>query len=1208
MPLPKLVGLAISAAFYAASYFLRPSQNSEQGKVENIPIQQSEYGGLVQLFWGTVRIGGNIVWASQLEQRSSTESAKGGPKVTTFTYFTDFAVMLGERRIRDVLKIWADGKVIFDRANVSDPVQSDPHFEDEDAPGSLFGPLFTSVTAESGLNFRIYHGSETQEPDTLIQADVDGKYGAGSTPAYRGRSYIVFEDFALTNFGNRIPNLTFEVVAENENPGGPVSPLSVTVSPTDLDFNTSPVNISLDSDRGLVYYLDNTSSVPVDINGVDLDVIDVLVSGITPATVFLSPRHNRLNERTGFLRGLGGNTLGFNSDYHIVDSTTFTTVVTSPAATPNDARRLESGGAVASQSSGGVNYDAYVFLNNNSVSSRGIYIRGHDMGILEEDVTGDDLGNIEVGESIGAGAHIRSPVVGTGADGRHAYAMIGADDPSAYDSILLYAVGINTDDAGMALFDDYADEDLVDPVPVSLKHGVRDTFIPADFGLTEFGPSDTTKEIALVYDRQSQALLVFVRGDAAGSYKCGKWTRTDGIVGVLDVPSMPQQGHHAYASGAFAWCTPATDSSTKTKVCLLHISEFRLDDVLDGESTESQLTAGDWGLASFGDAIHAVWDSRRFSLYGLEGGDKPYRIHLGSAEAEGVTLANIVEDLCVLSGLQSGSDIDVSELVDTTVQGYVVAGQQTSRASIQPLSDMYFFDGVESDYKLRFLDRGRASSLTLEEDDFVVSGDDAERSYTQTRVQESEIPTSVQFTYLDPGNEYQVGAQQASRVLVPRPTVRSNNQQTIETPIVVDSNTARQTAEKTLFTRWNEREGFEFKYGFGGLRLDPCDVILMNLNNSRQVRLRLDSSDVGADLSIEMRGVQEAANQYVSTIVGQGGNALEVTPVTTRPSTLFLMDMPFIRDTDDPGVVAPLMYWAAGMSGSVVFPGAVLYESLDLSSYDDISSTNVAASWGRLTEALPAPASPWTWDRVNSITLSVGQGADQFESADEIDVLTGVTSVNGLAIIRSNGEVEIIQFADVEIIGTNRVRLTNLLRGRRGTEVFADEAHAVGSLAVLLTESSLRSFTDAVFEIGQAHSYKLVSIGRTLEATTAQAQTPDGRSLRPYAPVQLKATLDGSDIDLTAERRTRLNGELMDGSGVVPLNEESEAYELDIFDTDGETVLRTITGLTSPAYTYLDADITTDFGGAIVELTVAWYQISATVGRGFPGKATIEVL
>jgi len=106
--------------------------------------------------------------------------------------------------------------------------------------------------------------------------------------------------------------------------------------------------------------------------------------------------------------------------------------------------------------------------------------------------------------------------------------------------------------------------------------------------------------------------------------------------------------------------------------------------------------------------------------------------------------------------------------------------------------------------------------------------------------------------------------------------------------------------------------------------------------------------------------------------------------------------------------------------------------------------------------------------------------------------------------------------------------------------------------------------------------------------------------------VHVAATIVGSDISLTWERRSRVNGGLMDGTGTVPVGEASEAYEVDIIAADGKTVLRTLTATTTAA-TYAAADIATDFGAVPSELNVAVYQISAEVGRGFGRIDLLEV-
>ncbi len=59
----------------------------------------------------------------------------------------------------------------------------------------------------AALTWRLHAGSETQDPDGLLVAHI----GADETPAYRGLAYIVFERLPLADFGNRLPQLSFEV-------------------------------------------------------------------------------------------------------------------------------------------------------------------------------------------------------------------------------------------------------------------------------------------------------------------------------------------------------------------------------------------------------------------------------------------------------------------------------------------------------------------------------------------------------------------------------------------------------------------------------------------------------------------------------------------------------------------------------------------------------------------------------------------------------------------------------------------------------------------------------------------------------------------------------------------------------------------------------------------------------------------------------------
>ena len=94
------------------------------------------------------------------------------------------------------------------------------------------------------------------------------------------------------------------------------------------------------------------------------------------------------------------------------------------------------------------------------------------------------------------------------------------------------------------------------------------------------------------------------------------------------------------------------------------------------------------------------------------------------------------------------------------------------------------------------------------------------------------------------------------------------------------------------------------------------------------------------------------------------------------------------------------------------------------------------------------------------------------------------------------------------------------------------------------------------------------------------------------------STLD----DITTFLRTRIGGDWRDNVD-VPLAEESERYEVEIYS--GMTLKRTITGLTTPSTIYTAAQQVTDFGSTQSSVSVKVYQLSAAVGRGNAGIASI---
>jgi hypothetical protein len=158
------------------------AKGGEGPRLTELAVQTSTYGTPLPWVFGTMRIGGCVIWATDLvEHRSSSAGGKGQPKTTSYSYSASFAVALSGRPVAGVGRIWADGKLL------------------RGAAGDF----------KSQTGFRLHLGGEDQAVDPLISA-AEG----GLAPAHRGLAYAVFEDFQLADYGNRIPSLTFEVIAD----------------------------------------------------------------------------------------------------------------------------------------------------------------------------------------------------------------------------------------------------------------------------------------------------------------------------------------------------------------------------------------------------------------------------------------------------------------------------------------------------------------------------------------------------------------------------------------------------------------------------------------------------------------------------------------------------------------------------------------------------------------------------------------------------------------------------------------------------------------------------------------------------------------------------------------------------------------------------------------------------------------------------------
>jgi len=249
----SLAGAAIDSWLVAS---MGPTQKIAGQRLDTLQITTSIEGAVIPRLYGRMRVGGNIIWATDFREESRTTEqgggkggGGGGTEVTEYFYFASLAVALCEGPITGIGRIWADGKLM----------------------------------SREGVTLRVHPGDETQAPDPFIAA----KMGASDTPAYRGTAYVVFEEMPLERFGNRLPQLSFEVfrpILDGESAESLVR--AVTLIPASGEFaystdvvrrevgdNTSPENVNAEADRAdIVVALDRLEASAPNVESVSLVV------------------------------------------------------------------------------------------------------------------------------------------------------------------------------------------------------------------------------------------------------------------------------------------------------------------------------------------------------------------------------------------------------------------------------------------------------------------------------------------------------------------------------------------------------------------------------------------------------------------------------------------------------------------------------------------------------------------------------------------------------------------------------------------------------------------------------------------------------------------------------------------------------------------------------------------------------------------------
>ena len=1190
----KAVGSFVGNAIDNQIFGARRLPDAFGSRLGDLSVQTSSYGKVIPIVYGTARIAGNIIWSLPIKESVTTKKVTGGgkggggkvsQKQTTYTYSVTMAIAICEGEIDGILRVWADSELI-------DPNKG---------------------------TYRVYKGTETQNPDSIIES----YQGVGKTPAYRGTAYVVIEDFPLANYGNRIPNFTFEVKKRAKNSSEQTLEekiKSVVMIPASGEFayDTTIINKIGGEDVGS-QFVQKGGAVAVNQNNrsnkadavIALDQLKMDLPNVEWISVVVGWFGDNLNAGScnimpGVEYKTGGSTKpeiwtvgSFNrSSAHLI-----TQVSGSPiyGGTPDDQSVIR---YVTELRNRGYKILFYPFL---FMDTSGKPWRGRITGTSSEVQTFFTKTN-GYNDFITHYANLLNGKVDAFCIGSEMIGITGVKDgsnnfPAVSKLVTLAATvkGILGSGAKVTYAADWGEYHHttggwynLDPLWASPNIDVIG--IDAYFPLADEPQSD--------YDRQ-KIIDGWTNGEGYD------WYYTD--VGRTTKANLTPQtawknidwfwkNYHVNPNGSTTswvpeskkiWFTeygfPSVDGCanepnvfydpTSSESKFPRFSNGRVDFI--AQRTAIDGTIEKWKSSSFVENMFLwTWDARPYPFYPelrkiwADGNLWQYG-HWVMGKLGLSELKSIAKDLCEKCNLDEDK-IDLSQLAELC-EGFVINGITTGRAALEQLQKGYFFDVAESVNKLAFIPRTSTKTVTEISYDELIPVDGVRIKIK--RDQEVDLPKKIDVTYLDRSKDYQVSTQSAVRYVTD-----SENKDVYNLAMVLNEWQAKKIADTSLYAIWAARESYEFALPTSYAFLDPSDVVRIS-DATKNYFLRITETLYGLNGEIRVKAKPEQ-NEIYETYQEPKNEGTDL-PTFGNPadSKFEILDLPALPSDAENELVIRFAVTKLGSNWS----GAGVYNSDDNINFSQISEAQTSSVLGVAATVLPVGALD-VFDIASTVDVILQDG--ELESVTKTEVLNGAN----LALMGD----EIVQFQNASLVADKKYQLSGFLRGRFGTEC-AISSHALGERFVLLNETIIKEKFGS-YLVGSSKYFKAVSFGMSLSDVAAVSQTLSGKSLKPLSPVQIYGSRDGSgNLLITWKRRTRIGGEFRDLVD-VPLAEESEKYEIDVMN--GANVVRTISA-TTPTATYSAAQQVTDFGSAQSSLTVKIYQISAVVGRGTCSVAII---
>lgn len=565
-----------------------------------------------------------------------------------------------------------------------------------------------------------------------------------------------------------------------------------------------------------------------------------------------------------------------------------------------------------------------------------------------------------------------------------------------------------------------------------------------------------------------------------------------------------------------------------------------------------------------------------------------------TVEGERILLRDFLRSLYVNTGKYTADQIEFVDIEDTIV-GALLVKPYPLDTIVNNTIRLYRIEKLETRDTIKFYrnrpiigDTDIQYDIDLDELALVKDGEDSRASLITVIGDADKGYAEVKLTFIDYTADYNENS-----VVWRRPDAPADATSTLDisTIIIMDKNEAQQLVQILFQDKVSSTTKYKLILPPSYSDVYKGDILRVKSRNYSFV-MRAVSTILNANHSVSidadgamlfanaLPAIEDKPNFTVGAALGKG------------PTVVVPLDINAIHHSHNLPDAFAYYYLAYGTDPE--WAGGYITRANDKMLEGRLFEVDKSIAFAAYTTANALTDKPWTLDEDTLDVTKIG-GNWKPENNTTVTELAKNKAKN-LCLYGAPGRWEIMQVAAI-VDG----KASGIFRGMRGTESFCG-LHVPGD-RLLVIDKFLVMEKRPLDNVGITDKVKAVSYSEKFDQASSTNYEVNAVSLKPFAPVNIQAeTQENGDIVLTWMRRDRFS---INSFEPIPMSEDSKLYAIDIIQNN--LLERTITNVTDESFTYTVAMQDEDGIDLEEPLTLAVYQISAVVGRGYAGRATINV-